>query len=312
MYFTSNHYIFQLVLFNWGGDFIKFNRYDTFESFKADVLDILMLDEVRNNLMVGIVSKKGINNASRWLMSTITDKHGRIILIAICTPPFNLLLHEPLDKSNDKAVALLAASLKQIDFIPSGVMAAPELASSFTKAYFNDAQFEKPLKPHATMVVMKLDKLCKYEKAEGFCRTLTADDLTFAPLWEQAFCEECDIPVPSQAENKERVKIRLGKNSHFIWENGLPVAQAVYGRETLNGAVISWVYTPPFHRGKGYATSVVAELVTSLFERGKSFCCLFADASNPVSRNIYAKLGFYDVCRFDEYRFDKYIAPPIK
>jgi len=126
----------------------------------------------------------------------------------------------------------------------------------------------------------------------------------FVPYWEHAFSEDCRVHVFTIQENIDRIRKRLGKDSHFIWEDGQPVSQAVHGRDTPNGAIINWVYTPPHFRGRGYATSVVAELSRSLLDSGKSFCCLFADASNPISCELYRKLGFYDVCNFDEIRFD--------
>ena len=128
--------------------------------------------------------------------------------------------------------------------------------------------------------------------------------MSFTPSWEQAFCIDCHTPVFTLSENEERIRTRIGKDTHFIWEDGQPVSQAVYGRDTPNGAVVNWVYTPPQYRGHGYATSVVAELSKSLFDRGKLFCCLFADADNPASRSVYRKLGYYDVCEFEEILFD--------
>jgi len=101
-----------------------------------------------------------------------------------------------------------------------------------------------------------------------------------------------------------RLKERLGKETHVIWENKYPVSQAVHGRSTQNGAVVNGIYTPPHYRGRGYATFVVAELSQMLLERGNKFCCLFADASNPISCGIYRIIGYGDLCVFDDIRFD--------
>jgi predicted GNAT family acetyltransferase len=69
--------------------------------------------------------------------------------------------------------------------------------------------------------------------------------------------------------------------------------------------VVNGVYTPNHYRGKDYASSVVAELSRMLLERGNKFCCLFADAKNPISCSIYRKIGYYDLCVFDELKFEK-------
>lgn len=288
---------------------MTFRRYDNLEAFRTDVLDILLEDEVINNLPISIVSgistRAGAFNFADWLLSVVTDERGDIVLVAICTKPYSLLLYEPKGKSHDGSIEFLASELKRIGFVPPSVFAPHALSKKFADIY--DAKSGRSKKnadkPDKTLILMRLDKLAEYEEASGFCRVLTEDDLTFVPFWEQAFCIDCLLPPFPLEENKERIKTRIGKNSHFIWEDGLPVAQAVFGRETPNGAVISWVYTPPLYRGQRYATSVVAEVVKSVLKQGKSYCCLFADAANPASCAVYRKLGFYDVSVFEEIHF---------
>lgn len=151
---------------------------------------------------------------------------------------------------------------------------------------------------------MRLDKINDIPKATGFCRSLKKDDLFYVPYWEHSFGEECQVEVFDIPTNAKRIKSRLGKDTHYMWEDGHPVSQAVNIRNTPNGGGINCVYTPPHYRGKGYASSVVAELSQSLLERGYKFCYLFADAQNPISCGIYHKLGFYDLCVFDEIGFE--------
>ena len=314
---------------------MRFNRYDNLYTFRADVLPILLEDEVCNNLPVSLIADESSKSTPDWLMGTVTNDFGRIVLIALCTKPFNLLLYAPktnsgsqsgdtsdsdggsqsryTDESTDSSqsgntdesrhitdgIRTLADELRRTRFAPPGVFAKTELSRAFAEAYIGTTEN----KYRKQLVIMKLDELLPSKKAPGLCRELTEDDLSFVPLWEQAFCLDCNIPAFSQAEIKERVQTRIGKNSHFIWEDGLPVSQAVFGRETPNGAVVTWVYTPPMYRGLGYASSVVGELSRSLLERGKKFCCLFADASNKTSCGIYRNLGYYDVCVFEEIHF---------
>jgi hypothetical protein len=278
---------------------LKFLRYTDVDEYKADVLDILLEDEVLNNLQISILIDGKKDSSVEWLMSTVTDDQNNIALIALCTKPFNLLLYKPKGGHND-AFELLARELKRIDFAPSGVLAESRIARSFSDVY----RTGKNSRLRMSMILMRLDKLVKYNEAPGFCRALTEDDLLYTPKWEQAFCIDCHLPVYTLSENEERIRTRIGKDTHFIWEDNRPVSQAVNGRNTPTNAVINWVYTPPELRGRGYATSVVAKLSETLLERGKTSCCLFADAENPTSRSIYKKLGYYDICRFDEILFD--------
>jgi len=179
------------------------------------------------------------------------------------------------------------------------VMAESTLARRFAGEYRPAGDYSI----HMSVAGMKLDKLVAHRNAPGHCRALETRDLFFAPYWERAFSEDCRTTVFTIAENTERLKTRLNKATHYIWENGAPVSQAVHGRDTLNGALINGVYTPPFFRGRGYASSVVATLSNALLERGKGYCCLLADAGNPASYGMYRKLGYYDVCKLEDIRF---------
>jgi len=279
---------------------LKFRRYFSIDAYKADVLDILLEDEVCNNLPVSIITDANVKKSADWFLATVTDDSGMVVLTALCVKPFNLLLYEPLGRRQSDSVGLLADELRRTGYGPPGVFAVTKLARRFAEVYFSGTDDRHTI----ALVLMKLDKLAHYTRAPGVCRVLTGDDLSLIPSWEQAFCIDCHTPVFTLSENEERIRTRLGKDTHFIWEDGQPVSQAVYGRDTPNGAVVNWVYTPPQYRGRGYATSVVAELSKSLIDRGKLFCCLFADADNPVSCGIYRKLGYYDVCGFEQILFE--------
>ena len=275
---------------------MQFTRYDCAPAFCEDVLDILLEKEAENNLPISVLTENRAQHASGWFMGTIADNEG-IILVALCAKPFDLFLHEAQADKPD-AVDLLAQELHNLGFDPPGVCAESGLTQRFAQAYNGgEARTRTP------MVVMRLDRLNAHDKAPGRCRTLDERDLAFVPHWELAFSEERSVQAFSIAENEERIRTRLGKDTHFIWEDGEPVSQAVHGRNTPNGAVITWVYTPPCYRGRGYATSIVAELSRAMLESGKLFCCLFADADNPLSRKIYRNLGYYDVCDFEDIRF---------
>jgi len=279
---------------------IHFKKYTNIDIFITDVIVVLLTDEARNNLLVSILLDNKRDTIADWLLSTVTDDAGEVLLIAICTPPFNLLLCETDGSTDNAAVELLASELKRISFSPPGVIAEKGLARRFADAYCGSSGSVWKM----TMIIMRLDELSAYDKAPGFYRMLNSDDLVYAPSWEYAFCVDCKLPVYKLSESEKRIRERIGKNVHYIWENEQPVAQAVLGRNTPNGAAISWVYTPPEHRGHGYATSVVAELCKNILKSRKTFCCLFADAANPASCAVYRKLGFYDICEVDEIRFD--------
>jgi predicted GNAT family acetyltransferase len=85
---------------------------------------------------------------------------------------------------------------------------------------------------------------------------------------------------------------------------GEPVSLAAARGETPNGIRIGPVYTPPEHRGHGYASAVTAAASQDQLDRGRHFVFLFTDLSNPTSNKIYQAIGYERVCDVDMYRFE--------
>jgi predicted GNAT family acetyltransferase len=54
------------------------------------------------------------------------------------------------------------------------------------------------------------------------------------------------------------------------------------------------VYTPPEHRGHGYASALVGEVAQRALDAGHRVC-LYTDRDNPVSNRVYAAIGFEPV-----------------
>lgn len=278
---------------------MKFQRYDNTQAFGADVYDVLLQHEVQNNLPIGFIKNERKFDTTNWLMASIKDDNGSVVLTAACTPPFNVVMYETGNKPDDAAVKCLSDALKEIGFVFPGVLAEQGLANRFAETYAGKGAYEN----HKSLNAMRLDKVIPIQKSPGFCRELTENDLFFVPYWERAFGQECGVEYYEIPAHVTGVKKRLGQHRHYIWIDTVPVAQAINARSTENGAVISAVYTPPHYRGKGYASSVVAELSQMLLDRGNKFCCLFADAHNPISCGIYHKLGYVDQCVFEELKF---------
>ena len=270
---------------------MKFQRYDSLAAFENAALDTLMENEAQNNLPISFLQYKDAD-VSSWLLATVSDDAGGVLLTAACTPPFGVTLYETGNRMDNGALLLFIRELRAIGFELTGVNSESGLARRFARIYAGEGNYTANLK----MNVMRLDEVIMPDKAPGHMRPLAEEDLFFAPHWERAFSEDCGTEVYTILRNYDRLRARLGRDVHYFWEDRVPVSQAAHGRSIVNGAVVNSVYTPPQYRGRGYATSLVAQLSQTLLERGHKFCCLFADADNPVSCGIYRKLGYRDIC----------------
>jgi hypothetical protein len=279
---------------------VKFLKYANAEAFGADALELLLENEVQNNLLVSFILRENANKAD-WLFATVKDAAGSVALSAAWTGlPHNIVLYETDNKPSGAALKVLADELKALGLPFPGVLAERELAERFAEVWGSGYDV------HLTMNCMRLDKVNDVMQPPGFARPLREDDMFFAPYWGHFFSIDCNVEVFDIQTNVEQLSKRLGDPSqrHLLWEDGVPVSQAACTHNTQNGAVVSWVYTPPHYRGKGYGSAVVAELSRNLLAQGHTFCCLFADAANPTSCGIYRKLGYYDLCVFDSIKFE--------
>lgn len=273
--------------------------YDSTLSFRDAVWEVLLENEVQNNLPIGFIKNERGLDTSDWLMAAVLDDNGGVRLTAACTPPFNIVLYETRNRPEEGAVRLLADTLRAEGIRLPGVLAEQGLAHRFAGIFAGEDRSQR----HMSMRIMRLDQVACLPVSPGRIRPLREDDLFFAPYWAHAFAEECGVEQFDLSTHGERLRARIGQDTHYFWEDGVPVSQAAHGRSTESGAVVNAVYTPPFYRGKGYATSVVSTLSRMLLERGHRFCCLFADAQNPISCGIYRKIGYADQCTYDEIRF---------
>lgn len=74
-------------------------------------------------------------------------------------------------------------------------------------------------------------------------------------------------------------------------------------REIITGRCIGMVYTPPYFRKSGYASSCVAQVSKLVLDMGYKYASLFTNLANPISNSIYQKIGYKPICDYNELVF---------
>ena len=73
---------------------MRLEYYSGTEAFGNDVLEPLLRHEEQNNLLISFARNDRKAETSGWLLATVKDDAGSVLLTAACTPPFNLVLAE--------------------------------------------------------------------------------------------------------------------------------------------------------------------------------------------------------------------------
>ena len=129
--------------------------------------------------------------------------------------------------------------------------------------------------------------------------------MAFLPYWTEGFTNDCFGSSPSIQTEAEYCRYHISTGKLYILEdNGTPVSMAKISREMQTVCGVGYVYTPPYFRRKGYATSCVAAVSRLILERGFTKCVLYTDLANPISNSIYQKIGYKPICDSSEICFE--------
>ena len=271
--------------------------------FWNDTINILCENEAQNSIMIKCAKRfKDGEGADDWYFATVKDDNGNVVLSASCTPPFNVAIYGTGNTYDVEAVNLLVKELHNAGYTLNGVTGEKVLAGAFAENY--KKLTARNSRVHTTLNAMQLDKLSDVEFAPGYLREITEDDLYYIPYWEKGFLNDCGLEDNNVAAIAENNKNQIGKNILYVWVDKIPVSMAGTQNKLVNGAGISRVYTPPFYRNKGYCSSCVWHLSKTLLDRGNKFVVLFADADYPVSNKVYQKIGYRNVCLYQEIKFE--------
>lgn len=273
--------------------------------FLEETGPLLLLDEARHNLMLGIVGRIAAEPGSYpvFRLWVAEDRAGRVVGAASMTPPWPIVIARP---AHDAAIgALVGAALANELPVPGVVGAVPEV-HDFAARWVEASG--AGLTRRRSEGIYALERVEPVPATEGRARPATEADRSLLESWMAAFVGEA-LPHDPAADGGGRaiVDSRLLAEDAGLWlweDGGRAVSLAGYGGLTPNGIRIGPVYTPPGFRGRGYATALVAELSAWLLAGGRTFCFLFTDLANPTSNAIYRRIGYRQVCDAENIAFE--------
>jgi predicted GNAT family acetyltransferase len=281
-------------------------RLDDAARFLREAEPLLLADEARHNLLLGIAGTIRDTPAhyperNLWLVR----EGGEVIGAALQTPPYNLILARP---RAPQALEPLARAVAD-DEVPGVVGNTPEV-EEFAEVWSDLTG--RPAHANMRQGVYALERVEPPAAVSGSARVATAADRELVLRWWIAFGDEVfHEGGPGHERAEATVDHRLASESGgiLLWEDGgATVSLAGWGGPTPNGIRVGPVYTPRELRGHGYATALTAELSRGLldgrlFEGGRRFCFLYTDLANPTSNAIYERIGYRRVAESAEIVF---------
>lgn len=265
--------------------------------FRAVADPLLLADEAVNNLILGVTGTAADDPAAfeafdAWMVF----EAGEPVAAAARTPPHNLILAVA---RSARAVHHLAHATGDLP----GVVGVAPWVHEFVGA--------RPERASLTMAqgVFQLDTVAPPPPIEGISRQARSEE--FEQLVELRLAFELEaigrVDDPSMARRSTEWRVREQSPRFGLWVHELDdrlVSISGHSGATPNGIRIGPVYTPPEHRGRGYASNLVAAESQWLLDHGHSYCFLYTDLANPTSNSIYKRIGYRQIAESAEYSFN--------
>jgi predicted GNAT family acetyltransferase len=279
---------------------MRLRSYAGAAEFLGEVQAFLERQEVLNGLMLGLAIRlveEPLAYGSPPYLASVAGEEG-LALAGLMTPPYNLILYSE-QESAPEALELVARNLIEGRWSVSGTLGPAPLAQAFAGLWRRLAGTGS--RPGMSQRLYHLSRVLPPRYSCGHLRQADEGDSDQVLGWMRAFEQEAMRTsiqtTPGMTQN------RIAEGSVFLWDDDSPVCMAVRTRPTRRGVSISWVYTPPELRRRGYATSCVAALSQRLLDSGFEYCTLFTDLDNPTSNDIYQQIGYRPVCDYLEIKF---------
>jgi len=280
---------------------MKLIRYPTAAAFLDAAEPALMQEEAKNNLILGIPQQVAAGReygAEPPYFLSVHDTH-QLVAAAIRTPPYNLILHchENHLEALDRIAEYLIDEGEKLPGAHGTVEATDAFAEAWTKRTGTTARV------FMSQRVYCLRQVTPPANVPGRMRWAEESDVPTLARWFLGFFHEA-VPEDPPNDPEESARRFLARGRLAVWDTDGIVSMAGSSRGSKNGATVSAVYTPPEHRGRGYASACVAALSQSMLDAGSSFCTLYTDLSNPTSNKIYQDVGYRPVADFAMIAFE--------
>lgn len=262
------------------------------DHFSDRVMKALLDEEAKNSLMIGV-----LNNVKQGIYETFhqftVEEDGELLAILQVTPPHPLHYIIVKKERSDLLPSFIIPHLLKEEVPFSEVVSERQQAERFATAWQEITSGTSEM--FMSQGLYRLDSVEDIDMAKGHMREATKADQAQLEAWYSAFEAESGLRSSPPEKVTKAVQAMLDRKEAVFWEvDGQVVSCAKRARPTENGITVSFVYTSPDARGRGYARSLVADLSRQLLET-KSFCVLYTDLTNPTSNKIYREVGYRQI-----------------
>lgn len=269
---------------------IKYKNGDEFYQDSKDILERYPLDTSFFRLNSKFL--KVFNNESYSFK--VIDNSSYLLMLRL--EPYSVLVFGNHLLSNEASKFIIENNLK-ID----KVLCQKENYETLLNEIINKVGGSIEVKH--SMDIMYIDNLNSLSKNAVLDSVKKATKLDIEKILqlEKAFSEEIKVDEgQNDAERYKKISEEV-ENYYYIEVGEKIVSIAKKTREEENICAVSYVYTLPEYRNKGYSRKVVSKITTDILKSNK-IAYLYVDKNNPISNHLYKSIGYdYGKAKYEVY-----------
>lgn len=283
---------------------IRVSSYNDGQAFWHEVAMPLSARPVLNNVFIGVANRIRKDMRKDLFRAGAFDG-SELVLGVLRTPPHRLNLAHC--GRGEAGVPALVHYLVDADVAIPGVVGDLTVAEAFAARWTATTGQRAAARPgHGRLQnLYEVAHVAAPSNVAGAMRPARVSERDLILEWEMAFAVDAGLPPPERERDyiTRFVDEGLADGTFFVWQvGGNAVATARLRAVDTTGARVSGVYTPDEQRGHGYASALTARLSERVLASGR-WCCLFADADNPLTNRIYQRIGYVKVATFADILF---------
>lgn len=259
---------------------------------------MLKADPLRHSTLLTVLDSSVKRPVSREALMFEVRDSGRFVGAVYREPPWPMLI-SALPRA---AVGGFVGFLVEQGIGFPAVMGPRDIADDFASRW--TAASGSRIAKSEEMRLYALGELLHPRGVPGSPReTTSADEQLVLPFIEEFLRSEGGTHVAGVSEELVR-SVWTEDRDFVLWEDGGEMVGLAASTAVVAGmSRVGFVYTPPEHRGRGYASAVVAVVSERARRRGAEQVMLYADVANPAANSVYRKIGYRSVGDVVEFTF---------
>ncbi len=289
---------------------MKFVKYESKKDFLNENLEILLKEEYKNELMLGIVLEHNDEKVNNWFLGRIENNNEVKMVFLADDDKQGLLFYCPTGDISKEEIEFFVDNIVNLNINLDQVFGDKKFSSIIAESYVEKSK--KIIIENSIIYTLALKKLKQEHVLEENEKLIklnfeNSDMGKMSQIVKDIHTDISGVEACSDEEALRIANIYLKKGLYILTDNSEEnvFCHAVTVRKQINGCTIGAVISPKEFRGKGYGKKCIYALSKRLLEEGYNYITLHVLSTNEAAKSVYEKVGFEFIEETERFVFNK-------